>query len=289
MISDSKSSPDHIFSKVFQAFFVAITSLFIHDYIYRPNGLIYSLIFSSPKVAGQALTIKKTLLKFLKTVNFYGEHRKKIMLTVLVTGSIGSGKSSVITYLKSKKYPVFQADQSAKKLLKPGSPCYSGLKKLFPDSHFLFSNGEFDKKKLAFQIFTFPEKKKMMEALIHPQVQKSFKQFVADQKMKKQRVVFYEAPLISKSLFDRFDQRILLTCPQHLKIKRLLKTGWQRAEIQQRLSQQIPEANILNKVDFIIRNNKGFDHLKKETDKILFFIKSKKSSKKNLVSPKTIR
>ena len=50
MISDPKSSPDHVLGKAIQAFFVAIISLFLHYYLYRPNGWIYSLVFSSPLV-----------------------------------------------------------------------------------------------------------------------------------------------------------------------------------------------------------------------------------------------
>ena len=47
MISDPKSSPDHFLGKLFQAFFVAMMSLFIHYQLYKPNGFIYSLMLSS--------------------------------------------------------------------------------------------------------------------------------------------------------------------------------------------------------------------------------------------------
>ena len=70
------------------------------------------------------------------------------MIIVLVTGSMGAGKSSVIAYLKAKACSVFQADAKAKELLNPGSPCYSRLKKLFSEEQgFVHPNGEFDKKK----------------------------------------------------------------------------------------------------------------------------------------------
>ena len=47
MISDPKTSPNHLFGKVIQAFFVAIVSLFIHYYLYKQNGFIYALVLSS--------------------------------------------------------------------------------------------------------------------------------------------------------------------------------------------------------------------------------------------------
>ena len=116
--------------------------------------------------------------------------------------------------------------------------------------------GNLIKKKLAKEIFKFPAKKKAMEVIIHPLVQKAFKNFVRDQKKQGQNRVFYEAPLISKIIFDSFDKKILVTCPDNLKKERLIKKGWTEKEIEERWAVQVPDSAILDKVDFII-DNKG--------------------------------
>ena len=189
------------------------------------------------------------------------------MLTVLITGSMGAGKSSVIAFLELKNYPVFKADRQAKEMLKPQSPCHHRLRQLFGENCFSPHRGEFNKKKLAQEIFKDPEKRKAMEALIHPLVQESFKKFVVYQKKKDQNKVFYEAPLISQSLFNSFDKLILLVCSKDIKKRRLMKKGWTEREIEERWALQVPESEIIDKVDFVIDNSGDLKNLHEQIGK----------------------
>ena len=195
------------------------------------------------------------------------------MKLILVTGSMGSGKSSVINYLEKKAYPVFRADVQAKKFLKQGSPCYVDLRKLFPDKEIVDSKGDFNKKKLAQSIFKDLKKKKAMEALIHPLVQKAFKKFINLQKNKNQELLFYEAPLISKQLLSRFETSILLVCPESIKKIRLVKKGWTEEELEERWAAQIPDSEALDKADFLIDNQKDLKNTYRQMERILEQIK----------------
>lgn len=47
MISDPKTSPDHFFGKIIQAFTIAMISLFLHYYVFTTNGYIYALVGTS--------------------------------------------------------------------------------------------------------------------------------------------------------------------------------------------------------------------------------------------------
>ena len=193
------------------------------------------------------------------------------MLLVLVTGAMGAGKSSVSSYLETKGYPVFQADVHGKKLLKPESPCYAYLKQVFDKDDVFHSNKEFDRKKLARFIFKYPEKRKLLEAVIHPFVRKFFESFIQERKEQGRSAVFYEASLISNTIFDRFDKTILVVCPAPLKLKRLVKKGWTEEEIKERWAVQVPDSMILNRADFIINNKGDLKSLNGQIDKILPF------------------
>ena len=189
-------------------------------------------------------------------------------MTLLITGSMGAGKSCVISHLRRKGYPVFQADAEAKKNLSLKSPISSSLKTLFPDCY-RPDQMEFDRKKIAREIFKDDKKRQAVEALIHPLVQESFKKFVQGLEKQGKSAIFCEAPLISKDIFDRFDKSILITCPKSLKKKRLLKKGWTEKEIEDRLKVQIPESKVFYKVDFILENNGSLKKLANNTDKML--------------------
>ena len=190
------------------------------------------------------------------------------MFLVLVTGSMGAGKSSIIRLLENKAFPVFKADSVAKEFLSSKKPCNEALKQLF-SKECLKDDGEFDRKKLAQEIFKNSEKRKAMESILHPLVQESFKKFVKKQEKTGKNWVFYEAPLISMSIFDSFDKRILVTCSKEIIRKRLLDRGWTIKEIEERWAVQIPESQIKDKLDFIIKNTGDLKKLSHQLDKIL--------------------
>jgi len=193
------------------------------------------------------------------------------MKTVLITGRMGVGKSTLLALLKNKGFPVFKADEAAKKLLEGKSPCYREIKKLFPESHLYQTNGEWNKKNLASLIFNRPDKKEALEQIIHPQVKKMFKQF--KQKNKGHSLIFYEAPLLSTKLLNSFDCSILVVSLKELQEGRLLKQGWTRKEIRERLSSQLKEKEFQDKVDFIIENKKTKKNLETQIDNVLQHLK----------------
>ena len=198
------------------------------------------------------------------------------MKTVLITGRMGVGKSELVSFLKKRDYPVFLADESAKKQLKPDSSCYFKLKKLFPDPDLYQQDRQFDKKKLAHCMFKNPDKKKAVEQIIHPKVRELFKKFVEKESQKQNIYVFYEAPFISKEILKTCDLSVLITSSYEKQMERLLKLGWNEKEIKERLESQVQEKDIIEEVDFIIENKKDKESLEKQLD--LFLKKLKKLS-----------
>ena len=194
------------------------------------------------------------------------------MKTILITGRMGVGKSELIAFLKKKSYPVFIADEVAKKLLHPENSCYKRLKKLFLDPHFYQKDGSFHKKKLAQVLFKNPEKKKAMEQIIHPKVRELFKEYV--KKESQSPYLFYEAPLISKGILKSCDFSILVISPYEKQKERLLKLGWSYEEIKERWEAQIPDTEIRKEVDFIIENKKDKLYMQKQL--LVFLEKLKK-------------
>ena len=189
----------------------------------------------------------------------------------MVTGTMGAGKSSLMALLKAKSYPVFKSDDKAKELLRRESPCYNRLRELFGESGFNSSTGEFDRQKLAGEIFKNSEKRKAMEAVIHPLVWESFLSFA--KKHEAQTKVFCEFPLILEGLFDFFDQRILIFCPKKIKKSRLIKQGWPEKEIEKRWAVQRPDFKIMDKINFVIDNSGNLENLKWQIEQILPLIK----------------
>ena len=199
------------------------------------------------------------------------------MITVLVTGRMGSGKSQTLDFVKSNEgCAVFKADQFAKSLLAPKSPCFKALIRLMGSS-FLTKDSLFDKKLLAQELFRNIDKLKKVEKIIHPLVQKEFENFIKQSQTNGQKIIFYEMPLISQEAFqNRFDHVILVQCPEDVSLKRLKKKGFKEEEIYLRWQAQIKEESILGLADFVILNNGTSESLEQQIKKILIDLKKEK-------------
>ena len=80
-----------------------------------------------------------------------------------LTGSIATGKTTVAARLKSKGFPVVDADVIAKEVVALGTP---GLKKIVDTfgRYVLAPTGELDRARMATDVFSDPEKRQIGRA-----------------------------------------------------------------------------------------------------------------------------
>ena len=88
------------------------------------------------------------------------------MKSIAITGTIGSGKSIVMSLL-SKDYPTIDCDVIAHKLLEENQAGYNAVLHAF---HELFSNQPFSHKLLADHVFNNNKALRKLEAILHPMV-----------------------------------------------------------------------------------------------------------------------
>ncbi len=91
------------------------------------------------------------------------------MLKVALTGGIGSGKSTVSDLFAELGVPIIDMDLVARQAVMPGEPALQEIKALFGDD-ICTDSGELDRKKLRRIIFDNEQKRKQLEAIIHPRI-----------------------------------------------------------------------------------------------------------------------
>lgn len=169
-----------------------------------------------------------------------------------LTGGIGSGKSTVANYIASKGIPVYIADEEAKKIMER-EDVKQKIQNLFDQSVFN-SDNSLNRKKIAEFVFNNPDKLKELNAIVHPEVQLHFKNWLKEHK---------NYPFIIKEVAILFetggnkqcDKVILITAPEELRIERAMKRdNLTKNEILVRINNQLPDSKKKKLSDFIVEN-----------------------------------
>ena len=138
---------------------------------------------------------------------------------VVITGLIGSGKSTVCALLKERGYEIICADSIAHEILELNA---SRVAQLFGAQ--LLNGGKVDRKALGAIVFANPSAKKSLEDLLHPLIFDRIC-FLANELEKTGKLYFVDIPLFfesgGKAKYD-FATSLLVYAPKELCLKRIL-------------------------------------------------------------------
>ncbi len=188
-------------------------------------------------------------------------------MSIVITGGICTGKSTVCKILKDKGFFIIDADKIAHRVLNEN---IKEIEKIFGKQY--IKNDEVDRKKLGNLVFSNPLKKKLLEALLHPKIQNIIKSLEKQYKKEKKRYLI-DIPLFYETNSYKADKVIVVYAPEDIELKRLIKRdNISKEEAKQRIKSQldIEKKKILG--DFVIDNSKDLKFLKKEIFKIIKFI-----------------
>jgi len=168
------------------------------------------------------------------------------MKSVALTGSIGSGKSTVLKILARQKIPVVDTDAIVKALYKDQTV----KKKLLA----LF--GTASKKEIARLAFSSKAKRKALEKLLHPLVWAKAKARLSKFHSQKKQLAFVDVPLLFEAGWqNRFSHVVFVKCPKAKCIERLENRGLSRKQALERWNSQIPQAKKIKRADYVIDNS----------------------------------
>ncbi len=89
------------------------------------------------------------------------------MYVVAITGGIGSGKTTVANQFAELGIEVVDADVIARKVVEPGTPALAAIAAHF-GSEVIAPDGQLDRRRLRERVFTDPQAKDWLNALLHP-------------------------------------------------------------------------------------------------------------------------
>ena len=194
------------------------------------------------------------------------------MIKVGLTGGIGSGKSTVSKILISKGFSVYNSDNRAKWLMNNSDNLKSNIISIFGNKAYI--KGSLNRKYLSAKVFNDSLKLKALNNLVHPLVAIDFKNWLLNQKSKD--FVFKEAAiLIESGAYKEMDKIIVVSCPENIRLERVLKRDGNSPElVKKRIQNQISETEKINHADFVVKNNGSKSDLVLEVEFVISELKN---------------
>ena len=187
------------------------------------------------------------------------------MKVIALTGGIGAGKSTVAQFFSELGANVVDADQLARIAIERGSEGFDEVVARFGEK--ILTNGDIDRKALAEIVFSDPDAKRDLEAIIHPRVQKLFAQAIIDNEPSAHLI--YEIPLLVETdAAHKFDFVVTVEAAEDLRIERLLARGMFITDIKARLASQAPAQARIDIADAVIVNDGDEDHLLRQVENL---------------------
>lgn len=179
------------------------------------------------------------------------------MKIIGITGSSGSGKSSVCNIIKKiRKAEIIDADEIAKELQDNKTIYYEKIVETF-GKDILLDNGCINRKKLANIIFSNLAEKEKLDKLTFKYVVGEIKNRIELLKSKELNYIIVDAPtLIEAGMLDMFDIIVIVKSKENNKIDRICKRdGITVNEARKRLSSQKSDEFYEAYADFVISND----------------------------------
>ena len=174
------------------------------------------------------------------------------MITVGLTGGIGSGKTTVAKMFDELGVPVYNSDERAKGLMQKSPELIAAIKELLGDA--AYKEGKLDRGYVSKQVFNNKELLNALNAIVHPAVRKDFISWAESQSSD---YVIQEAAIIFEiGSQDFYDFIILVTAPKETKIDRIMQRDASNTVegIEARMKNQLSDNKKIESSHYIIQN-----------------------------------
>jgi dephospho-CoA kinase len=172
-------------------------------------------------------------------------------MLIALTGGIGSGKSTVAAEWVSLGATEVDADVLAREVVEPGTEGLAQVAKEF-GSEVINPDGTLNRAALAGKAFASEEARKKLERILHPLIQG----LAAEKISQISGVVVYTIPLLAETRSPlKFDKVVTISCPEDVRVKRLIARGLSEDDARRRIAAQASDAEREQKADIVISSD----------------------------------
>jgi dephospho-CoA kinase len=188
------------------------------------------------------------------------------MFVLGLTGSIGMGKSTAARFFSEAGVPVHDADAAVHRLYQGEAAAL--IEAAFPGTT---ADGKVDRIKLAARVLGDRAAIRRLEAVIHPLVRESEKNFLAEAAERGERMVVLDIPLLLETGAEqRVDAVVVVSANPRVQRARVLgRPGMSESKLEAILAKQMPDAEKRRRAHFVVDTSGSHDSTRAQVHGIL--------------------
>ena len=191
------------------------------------------------------------------------------MIIVGLTGSVGTGKSTVASLFKELGAYVIDWDELAREVTRPHLKAWKEIVEYFGKG-ILNEDLTINRQKLADIVFSNKEKVAKLDQIIHPEVFKEDERITDEIKsLDPDALIIKDIPLLFELTRPVYvDKMVVVSASEQTQLRRLEQKGMSREDAQRRIKFQLPLEEKIKSADFVINNDGSLEETKRQVEEI---------------------
>ena len=172
------------------------------------------------------------------------------MISIAITGGIGSGKTFVSNLLKERGIPIYNSDDEAKRLMVSDEGIRRDLMALLGED--VYQGDVLNKPLLASYLFADTGNAARINAIVHPRVRADFSRWLSERQ--DVEVAGLECAILYEAGFeDTVDKVVMVYATESLRIERAMKRdNATERQIRARIAAQMDDEEKCRRSDYVI-------------------------------------
>jgi dephospho-CoA kinase len=189
----------------------------------------------------------------------------RAVLSIGLTGGIGSGKSTVSALLAERGAVVIDSDRIAREVVEPGTPGLTAIVEAFGDA-VLAADGSLDRPALAAIVFADPEARRRLDAIVHPLVRARALEMAGA--AAPDAVLVNDVPLLVETgQAGSYDLVLVVEADTETRVARLVQRGLTAEDARARMTAQATDEQRRAVADVVLDNSGTPEQLRTQVDR----------------------
>lgn len=198
------------------------------------------------------------------------------MIIVGLTGSVGTGKSTVTNFFRELGAYIIDWDELAREVTRPHLRAWKEIVEHF-GKDCLNEDLTINRQRLAEVVFSDKEKMTKLNHIVHPEVFKEDERITSEIKnLDPDALIIKDIPLLFEVTRPIFvDKVIVVAASEQTQLRRLEEKGMRREDAQNRIKSQLPLEEKIKSADFVINNDGSIEETKKQVEEIYSLLRKR--------------